>query len=309
VSAPPAVARPDRATWLAGVACAIAGAVLFAGKGIVVKLAYRHGVDPTTLMALRMAFALPCFVAVALWVAARTPAQDSPWRPGDGPRVAGLGVLGYWLGSWLDFLGLQHVSAGLERVILYLNPTLVVLIGALVLRRPVAPRQWAALAIAYAGVLVVFGHDAAAAGGGDVPLGAALVFASALAYAVYLVAGGEMVKRLGSLRMIAWAMTAACLACIAHALLLSPSALVSQPAPVYALSVVNALACTVLPVFLVMAGVERVGSAVASQLGMVGPAATIAMGAALLGEPIGAAQLIGTALVLVGIFVLTVRRT
>jgi drug/metabolite transporter (DMT)-like permease len=142
-----------------------------------------------------------------------------------------------------------------------------------------------------------------------VALGSALVLASALVYAAYLVAGGELVRRLGSIRLTAWAMIVSCIACIAQALVLSPGGLVSQPAPVHALSVVNALACTVLPVFMVMMAIERVGSSVAAQLGMVGPAATIAMGAVILGEPVGATQLLGTAIVIAGIFVLTVRRT
>jgi drug/metabolite transporter (DMT)-like permease len=246
-------------------------------------------------------------VLVAWWIERRTPAGESVWRPGDVRRVVALGLLGYYLSSYLDFLGLQYVSAGLERAILYLNPTLVVLITAIVLRRPVSPRQWLALAIAYGGVLIVFWHDLSVTGE-HVPLGSALVFASALGYAAYLVASGEMVRRLGSLRLTAWAMIVSCVACIVQALLLSPQALWTQPDAVYVLSLVNALVCTVLPVFMVMMAVERLGPAVASQLGMVGPAATIAMGAVLLDEPVTAAQLIGTAVVVAGIFVLTVRR-
>lgn len=303
----PVAAPADRAAWLAGIACAVLGAVLFAGKGVVVKLAYRHGVDAETLIALRMLYALPCFVAVAWWVEHRTPAGAAPWRPGDVRRVVVLGLLGYYLASYLDFLGLQYVSAGLERVILYLNPSLVLLITAVVLRRPVAPRQWVALAIAYAGVLLVFAHDLRA-GGTGVPLGGALVLASALAYAVYLVACGEIVARLGSLRLTAWAMIVSCVACLAQAAIVSPAGIAAAVGPVHALSVVNAIACTVLPVFLVMAAVERVGPATASQLGMIGPAATIALGAALLDEPVTVAQLAGTAVVIAGIFVLTWRR-
>ena len=303
-----APAAPARADWVAGIALAMAGSVLFAGKGIVVKLAYRHGVDAETLIALRMIYALPAFVAAAWWVERRTASADSPWRPGDRWRVVAMGLTGYYLASYLDFLGLRHVSAGLERVILYLNPTLVLLITALVLRRPIAPRQWAATAIAYVGVLLVFAHDLRA-GGPDVPLGSALVLASALVYAAYLVAGGELVRRLGSIRLTAWAMIVSCVACIVQALVLSPGGLLVQPAPVHALSVLNAVACTVLPVFMVMMAIERVGPSVASQVGMIGPAATIAMGAAFLGEPVGAAQLAGTAIVIAGIFVLSVRRT
>ena len=282
--------------------------MLFAGKAVIVKLAYRHGVDPATLIALRMAFSLPFFVAVAWWVERRTPPGASPWRRGDAARVAGLGLLGYYLSSYLDFLGLQYVSAGLERVILYLNPALVLLITALWLRRPVSARQWVAMVVAWAGVALVFAHDVSATGP-DVPLGAGLVLASAALYAIYLVASGEMVRRLGSLRLTAWAMIVSCFACIVQALLVAPGGLVSQPSPVLWLSVLNAVASTVLPVFLVMMAIERVGSAVASQAGMIGPAATIAMGAVWLDEPVTALQLAGTAVVVAGIAVLGLKRT
>jgi drug/metabolite transporter (DMT)-like permease len=296
-----------RSRWIAGVALAIGGSILFAAKGIVVKLAYRYGTSPETLIALRMAYSLPFFVLAAIWVERRTPAGDSPWRRGDAWRVVGMGLLGYYLSSYLDFLGLQYVSAGLERVILYLNPTLVMLITAVALRRRIAPRQWIALAIAYAGVAIVFSHDLHL-GGPNVATGSALVFGSAVTYAIYLVLGGELVRRLGSIRLTAWAMIVSCVACIVQALVVAPGGMAAAPAAVHGLSVVNAVLCTVLPVFMVMMAVERVGPPVVSQLGMIGPAATIAMGAVFLGEPVGAAQLAGTAVVLAGIFVLTVRR-
>jgi drug/metabolite transporter (DMT)-like permease len=253
-----------------------------------------------------MVFSLPFFVIAAAWVAYRTPAEQSPWQPNDAWRVIGLGLLGYYLASYLDFLGLQYVSVGLERVILYLNPTLVLLISAIALRRPISRRQWLAMSIAYCGVILVFWHDLSASGA-DVPLGSALIFGSTVAYSIYLVSCGEMVRRLGAIRLMAWAMIVSCIACIAQALILSPAELFSQPPAVYQLSMMNAVLCTVMPVFLTMMGVERIGTPVASQLGMIGPAATIGMGAMFLGEAVNPVQLIGTAIVIAGIFVLTAR--
>lgn len=178
------------ARWWSGIALAAAGSVLFSGKAVIVKLAYRHGADAVSLIALRMLFALPLFVMAAWWVErrARQPGVESPWRRGDARRVVAIGLVGYWLASFLDFLGLQYVSAGLERVILYLNPTLVLLISLVWLGRRPARREWMAMAVAYAGVLLVFGHDIGAggtdaAGGAEVWLGAGLVFLSAVAYA------------------------------------------------------------------------------------------------------------------------------
>jgi drug/metabolite transporter (DMT)-like permease len=177
------------------------------------------------------------------------------------------------------------------------------------------PRELVALAVAYAGVLVVFGHDlttaplARGAGGFDaVVIGAGLVVASAFSYAIYLVAGGQLVARVGSLRLTAWASIVASMACIGQALWINPQSLLSQPAPVYWLSLLNGIACTVLPVFLVMMSIERLGSPVASQVGMIGPVSTIVMAALILDEPIGVAQLAGTAVVLSAVWMLSRQR-
>lgn len=290
-----------RGHYLSGLALAAVGSVLFSAKAIIVKLGYRYGADPVTLIALRMLFALPFFVAVAA-VTGRGPAQAR--APGDGLRVFGMGVTGYYLASLLDFYGLRYISAGLERVILYLNPTLVVLISVLVLRKPIGTRQWVALAVAYAGVITVFSHDLRLSGE-NVPLGALLVFGSALSYAVYLVSAGELVARIGTMRLTAWASIVASLLCVAHALVTAPAALFAQPWAVYGLSLFNGVFCTVLPVFMVMMAIERIGSTAASQTGMVGPVATIAMAAVVLGEPVTGTQLVGTAIVMAGVFILT----
>ena len=313
-----------RQHYLGGLVLAAVGAVLFSGKAVIVKLAYRHGVDAVTLIALRMLFALPLFMAAAWWVERRHAARRarsradrgavsghrpaaSPWQRGDMLRVAALGIIGYYVSSFLDFLGLLYISAGLERVILYLNPTLVLLIGLVWLRKRPARREWLALGVAYAGVFVVFWHDLKLAGG-NVPLGSSLVLASAVTYAVYLVASGTLVERLGPIRLTAWAGIVSCIACIVQAALIEPAALFTQPPAVYGLSIVNAVFCTVLPVFIVMLAIDRVGSGPTSQMGMVGPVSTIGLAAVFLGEPITAHQLAGTVIVMVGVFILSTRR-
>lgn len=299
--------RTARSRFLTGITYALAGSILFSGKAIIVKLAYRHGADATSLIALRMAFALPFFLATVLFIRWRDSLAGEPpprWQRTDAWKVVLLGILGYYAASYLDFLGLKYISAGLERVILYLNPTLVLLISAWALGKAIGRRQWQALALSYAGVVIVFWHDVRLSGG-QVALGGTLVFLSALAYAAYLVIGGELVRRLGSIRMTAYASIVACICCIVQSLLLDPAGLMSQTAPVYWLSLLNATACTVLPVFLVMMGIERVGSSNAALAGMVGPISTIAMAAVVLAEPLSGAQLVGTAVVLAGIFVLT----
>lgn len=313
-AAAPSTAASRRAAWLGGMALAATGSVLFSGKAVIVKLAYRYGVDAVALIGLRMLFALPMFAAAAWWIERGPPARRaaaagiaSPWRRGDALRITGLGVTGYYLASFLDFLGLQYISAGLERVILYLNPTLVLLISAAWLRRRATRREWLALAIAYAGVFPVFWHDLRTTGA-NVPLGSLLVLGSAVSYAIYLVAGGALVRRLGPIRLTAWASLVSCAACIAQALLLDAGSMFAQPAPVYALSLVNAVFCTVLPVFVLMTAVDRIGAGPASMIGMVGPVSTIALAAVFLGEPVTAIQLAGTAIVMAGVFVLSARK-
>jgi drug/metabolite transporter (DMT)-like permease len=285
------------ASHRAGLALALAGAIAFSGKAIIIKLAYRHGVDAVTLLMLRMLFSLPLFLALAWWAGRGRPALTArDWRV-----VVGLGFLGYYLASFLDFAGLKYISAGLERVILYLNPTLVLLLGWLIYRRAIGRRQAVAMAVSYAGVLVVFGQEVSLEGA-QVALGSALVFASALAYALYLLFSGQEVKRLGAQRLTGLATSVACVLCIGQFLLLRPLETAWTVAPeVITLSLLNAALCTFAPVLMVMMAVERIGPAVTSQAGMVGPVSTILMGAVLLDEPLTLPMMIGTALVIGGV--------
>ena len=293
--------RPQR-LW-PGLALATAGSIAFSGKAIIVKLAYRHGVDAVTLIMYRMLFALPLFLALAWWAGRGRPRLTGrDWR-----IVAGLGFSGYYLASFLDFAGLAYVSAGLERLVLYLNPTLVLLIGRVLFKRRVARAQLVALGVGYAGVLLVFGHEVRLAGS-HVALGAALVFASAVSYAVYLVFSGEEVRRLGSLRLTGLASTVACLLCLLQFALVRPLAAAAVAPEVLWLSVLNATACTVAPVLMVMMAIERVGATVAAQTGMVGPVSTILMGIVILGEPFTIWIALGTVFVLSGIWMLAKAR-
>jgi len=283
-----------------GIMLAAGGAVAFSGKAIIVKLGYRYGVDSVTLIMYRMLFALPIFMAMAWWAGRGKPAPT--WREWRG--IVFLGISGYYLSSFLDFLGLQYISASLERLILYLNPTLVMLLGLLLYRRSVTGRQLLGMAVSYSGIVLVFAHELQVQGR-EVMLGSVLVFASALMYALYLVYSGELVQRLGSLRLVGLATTVACMCCIIQFLLLRPlSAALVAPEVIW-LSVINATVCTAAPVLMVMMGIERVGPGLSSQVGMVGPMVTLLLGALVLGEAITAWVLLGTVLVLAGVYVVT----
>jgi drug/metabolite transporter (DMT)-like permease len=282
-----------------GVALATAGAIAFSGKAILAKLMYRHGVDAVQVLFWRMLLALPLFLGLAWWASrGKTPLTRSDWIV-----VVGLGFCGYYLASLLDFLGLQYVTASLERLILYLNPTLVLLLSTIVLRRPVSGRQIAAIGLSYVGVLLVFGQEMRFEGA-DVALGAALVFGSALAYAVYLVASGQVVQRLGALRLTGAATSVACIFAIAQLFVLRPASAAIVPEPVIWLSLLNAVLTTFAPVLMVMMAIERVGAPLTAQCGMVGPMSTILLGVWLLGEPFTGWVVAGTLLVLAGVWLL-----
>ena len=287
-----------------GVALAATGAVAFSGKAIIVKLAYRYQVDAVTLIMWRMLLALPLFVLIAWWGGR----GRKPMTARDLRMVCALGFCGYYLSSFLDFLGLQYVSASLERLILYLNPTLVLLLGWFMTGRPVKVKQLWAMAVSYAGVLVVFGHEVQWAGWSVLP-GVGLIFVSAITYALYLVFSGEEVKRLGPLRLTGWASAWASVFCILQFLILRPVASAWQVDPaVIELSVINALACTVLPILLVMFAIERIGAAASAQAGMVGPLSTVVLGVWVLHEPFNSWVLAGAALVLLGVWLLARAR-
>jgi len=278
----------------------MAGSVLFSGKAIVIKLAYRYGVDATTLISLRMAMSAPFFVATYVW----SSRGKLPLTSTDHLRLILIGIVGYYAASYLDFLGLKYVTAGLERLVLYLNPTIVLALSALFLGRRLTQTDWIALVLAYGGIVFVFWHDVSFEGDG-IALGTALVFGSAISYAVYLVMAGELVRRLGAIRLTSYAMLVSTIAVMIQFFALNPLSALDQPAPVWWLSAFNGLFCTVLPVFAIMLAVERVGAGKASLASMIGPVSTILLAFVFLGESISGWQLTGTALVLAGIAVLS----
>jgi drug/metabolite transporter (DMT)-like permease len=299
----PAHAHARRA-FLIGLGIAISGAILFSTKAIVAKLIYRYNVDAVTLLAFRMMFSLPFFAAIGIWKAV----TSAPLSNSERLRIVVLGLIGYYLSSFLDFLGLQYISAGLERLILFLTPSFVLLISVFFMKKKITAVEWMALCTAYMGTVLVFLHDVRL-GGNNVWLGGSLVLASALSYAMYLLLSGELVRRVGALRLVAYAMCVSSVACIAQFFLLRPAGLLIEPVEVYWLSLINAVFCTVFPVLLTMIAVSRVGAATTSQAGMIGPVSTLFLGALILNEPITGIQLAGTALVLTGIYLLSRKKS
>lgn len=294
------IAAVQRRQHLLGLGLAITGAVLFSAKAILAKLIYRYQVDAITVIALRMLFTVPLMAAIALWQVYRHP----PLTKADRWRLVGLGLVGYYLSSFLDFLGLQYISAGLERLILFLTPSFVLFIHAFFMKKPILAKQWWSLAVAYLGIVLVFVHDLGF-NGTQVIVGSGLVLGSAIAYATYLIQSGEMVQRLGSIRLVSYAMCVSSAASLLQFFILKPIDQLFQPEAVMGLSMLNAIFCTVLPVFLTMFAVKRVGAAIASQAGMIGPVSTLILGSVFLQEQVSVWQIAGAGLVISGMYLLS----
>lgn len=287
-----------------GVAFALLAAVGFSAKAIFVKLAYLDHVDAITLLALRMAFSVPFFIGVAVW--GRLHHATSLTRR-DWLLVFALGVIGYYLSSLLDFLGLQYITAGLERLILFLYPTMTVILSALIYRRPIGRKLLFAMGLSYAGIALVFLHDVGVREGGSVVLGSSLVFLSTLSYSTYLVGAGHAIARIGATRFTAYAMIVASAISLLQFFLMRPLTALDQPLRVYELSIAMALFSTVLPVFLLAYAIRRIGSGNASLIGSIGPVSTIYMAYLFLHEHLSVLQIFGSSLVLVGVLIVSIN--
>jgi drug/metabolite transporter (DMT)-like permease len=294
-------AAHHRRSYLYGILMAGVGSMLFSGKAILVKLAFEYGADAETLLALRMLMALPLFWAIFWWESRRKKMGPISWL--DRTKLFFLGFLGYFFSSYIDFLGLQYISVGLERIVLYLTPTIVLLISYFVLKKPISRLQWYALVVGYVGVFIVFIQDASSTGI-DAWFGMALVFGSACSYAAYMIGAGEMVKRIGSVRLVVYASSASALMSIAQSTIYNPLAIFEQSLQIYWFSLLNASFCTVVPMLLIMIAINRIGSPLVAQAGILGPVSTIFMGYLILAEPITLTQIGGMALVIAAMWLL-----
>jgi drug/metabolite transporter (DMT)-like permease len=286
-----------------GILLALLAAFGFSLKAIFIKLAYPYGVDAITLLALRMGFALPVF----LWVGLAGRKAGGSLTRQDWGKLFLLGCLGYYGASILDFWGLEYISAGLERLILFTYPTLTILIGVLFQGKAFTRREGAAIALCYTGIGFAFVHDLNLGDTRSVLIGGALVFASSVSYAFYLSGSGPMIARLGAMRFAALAMLFSSAVTLIHFLAVQPLTAFIQPLPVYGWSLAMALFATVIPVFALSAAIRRIGAGPASLFGMVGPILTIGFGWWLLGERISIEQSIGATFVVLGILIVSRR--
>ena len=283
---------------------ALIGTVSFAFRPVLVKLGYSaHPVSATTLLFLRMTLSLPFFVAMAWSLRGVAPIARRDWL-----GIGALGFLGYYLASLLDFVGLQYVSAGLGRLIMFLYPTIVVILSMLFLKKTPTRREIAALGLTYAGIALVLSQQLAATAEQSLFLfGALLVFASSTCYAVYLVAGSQLVRRVGSLRFTAYTMIVSTLpAVVQFAVLESPAAL-ELPRLVWWYAIILAVGCTVFPVLLVAEALRRIGANHFALIGALGPVTTVLADFGLLGGALTSVQIGGGALVILGVLLVSLK--
>ncbi|MBV6273129.1 DMT family transporter [Alcaligenaceae bacterium CGII-47] len=299
--------RSARHVFWTGFILAGLGAVLFSAKAIVAKLMYRYGVDALDVIGFRMMLALPFFAVVA-WFQAQRARRGELERLGirDGLHIVVLGFIGYYLSSFLDFLGLQTISAGLERLILFLAPTFVLLFSAYFLKRAISTKQWVAMGLAYFGVALVFWDDLSLSGEGVI-LGSMFVLGAALSYSIYLIGSGELIERVTATRLVAYAMSVSALITMVHFFLVKGIGGLDQGMPVYELSMIHAVVNTVLPTFMIMWSVARIGAPMTAQLGLIGPVSILFLAYWFLGEPITSLQILGTLFVAAGATVLGKR--
>lgn len=287
---------------------ALLGAVFFSGKAIVVKLAYAYPVDASTLLAMRMLLSLPLFLGALIFTTLREK-NAAKMTIKDYGLITLAGLLGYYLASLFDFMGLQYITAGLERLILFTYPSIVLLISCAIKQRWPEPWQLMCMALSYVGLAVVYGHETVLLGD-NTALGVLLVFVSAVCYASYLIVGERLLKRLGTIRVTAMATLVSATAILIQINLQQPiSIILDQPLPVWGWSLVNAVFCTFVPVFSVMTAISLIGAPRVSQLGMIGPIATIALGTWILKEPFTIWHAAGTALVILGVALLSIKKT
>lgn len=284
-----------------GVLLALLGVVLFSAKAVIVKLAYQYDIDAVSLLLLRMLFALPLYVIIAF---VKRPKDANALTPKIYIWIIGLGVVGYYLASLFDFLGLQYIKASLERVILFIYPTIVLLISSIFLKKKITHRQMLATALTYVGIIVAFALEFTLKSEGLL-IGGALIFLSALTYASYIAGSGWLIPKIGATVFTSYAMIVSCICVLIHYAFVGDFNLMNYSMEVYGLGVAMAILCTVIPSYLVSYSIKMIGAPSFAIVASFGPISTILLASYFLGEVMHWGQWLGTILVLVGVFFVT----
>ncbi|RJE74072.1 DMT family transporter [Reichenbachiella sp. MSK19-1] len=287
-----------------GFLIALLGVVLFSAKAVMVKLAYVHEIDTVTLLLFRMMFSLPIYLAIAAW-------NFSVLKEKLTPRIFGavilFGFLGYYLASYFDFLGLQYIKASLERIILFIYPTIVLFLSWFFLKKRITKNQMIAVVVTYAGIIVMYLQEPGFSELSNVT-GVLLIVLSALTYASYLVGSDWLIPKLGPVVFTSLAMMISC-ACVAvHYCFVGDFELMSYPMEVYALSLGMAVFSTVIPSYLISYAIKLLGASDFSIVASFGPVSTIVLAWIFLGERLTVFQMIGAIVVIIGVYFVTRKK-
>ena len=288
-----------------GLLFAIAGVTLFSVKAILVKLAYRYSVSSEHLLLFRMLFALPFYLLIA-WL--KPPVNAKEIRKIDYLWVMLFGFMGYYLASYFDFLGLVHIKAGLERIILFIYPTLVLILSAIFLRKTITQRQIIAILITYLGVIITFWADLEVGSGENQILGGSLILLAALTYAIYITGSGWLIPKLGVITFTSYAMIVAAACIILQYLVFDRGDIFHYQTPVYLYGMAMAVFATIIPSYLVSAAIDRMGASNFSIVASLGPISTIVLAFFFLGESFSSLQILGSIIVISGIYVVTKKK-
>ena len=289
---------------------ALCAAFLFSTKAIFIKQTYALSplVDGTVLMALRMASALPFFLLIC-WIN-RGHNRNIPTK--DWILLIFAGLIGYYLSSWLDFAGLMYISASLERIILFLYPTLTVIASSIIYKQGLSIKSIFAIALSYGGtVIVMLQEQSSMPHEGKFRLGVSLVFASAISFASYLLLTPRLIQRFGSWNYTGLALSIACIGTLTHYVIATPNpiGLLSQlPKEVIWYGIALGLLVTVLPTILIAQSISRLGAAQSAMIGSIGPILTIILAVAFLGEHMNAIQWFGCLLNIIGVMMITLSK-
>jgi len=287
-----------------GIIFAILGVVLFSTKAVMVKLAYVYEVDHVTLLLFRMGFALPFYLLIAFW---KKPLHPKEIRLKDYLWIVFFGFVGYYLASLFDFMGLHYIKAGLERIILFIYPTIVILLSWLFFKKKVTTVQAMAILVTYFGVVITFWDEIQIQGEAAL-WGGFLIFLSAITYASYIVGSGWLIPKFGVLQFTSYAMIVSTSCILVHYALVGDFDFLGYPWQVYALGLAMALFATLIPSFLVSAAIERLGASTFSIFGSLGPISTIVLAFFFLDERITTLQIFGMLIVILGVSLVSRKR-
>lgn len=291
--------------FIQGILISLTGTICFSVKAIFVKLAYRDAqVDAVTLLALRMLFSAPFFLTTAFFSSNKS--SNIKFTGNQWLYIAIIGWLGYYVSSLFDFVGLQYISAGMERLILFTYPTIVLLMSSVIFKGKIKSVQWVAVAVTYAGLAIAFlgESDLVSNRSDNFLFGSLLIFLCAITYASYIVGSGRMIPQVGATKFNSYAMSFACAGVLLHFFLFGKTSLLNMPVIVYVYSFLMAVFSTVIPSYLIATAIKRIGPDNSAIVNSVGPVSTIFLAFIFLGESVSLWQLAGTALILLGVFII-----